>query len=208
MIYFPQKADKKKSQPDHFACSAGAFVCGKLITSSLENIAKEIERDLEQGLRDNDYIRDENADNLRAALKQLERCGVRCYSLEKRVDDLAWFVGGDPDKIRQLQQKLNELGIGERLKEDGVFGAKTRKAMAKLVQNIVDYVAAFLTDPRKVRVLDEAIAFAYEIAEGPFDAGIDVYDINKQVRQAIQRFVWEQGAEHYLRKNGYRVAAL
>ena len=28
-----------------------------------------LERDLEQGLRDNDYIRDENADGLRTALK-------------------------------------------------------------------------------------------------------------------------------------------
>ena len=44
------------------------------------------------------------------------------------MDELAWFVGGDPDKIRQLQQKLNELGIGERLKGDGVFGRKTQAA--------------------------------------------------------------------------------
>ena len=56
---------------------------GRLITSSLEDIAKEIERDLEQGTRDNDYMQDENADRLKEALKDLERCGVRCHSLER-----------------------------------------------------------------------------------------------------------------------------
>ena len=61
-----------------------------------------IERDLEQGIRDNDYLQDENADRLREALNALERCGVRCYSLESKVDELAWFVGGDAEKIRQL----------------------------------------------------------------------------------------------------------
>lgn len=95
------------------------------ITSSLESIAKVIEQDLERGIRDNDYLQDENADRLREALKALDRCSVRCYSLESKVDQLAWFVGGNAEKIRQLQGKLNELSVGERLKEDGVYGKKT-----------------------------------------------------------------------------------
>lgn len=113
-----------------------------LFQPNLEGIVREIEQDLEQGLRDNDYIRDENADNLRAALKQLERCGVQCYSLERMVDDLAWFVGGDADKIRQLQQKLNDLGICDRLEEDGVFGKKTLAAWNKFKEVLSGSVPA------------------------------------------------------------------
>jgi len=107
------------SRGDDFARSmeslAGNRYC-HLFKPNLERIVRELERDLEQGLRDNDYIRDENADNLRAAIKQLERCGVRCYSLERTVDDLAWFVGGDADKIRRLQSKPNKFRIGSRLR--------------------------------------------------------------------------------------------
>ena len=96
-----------------------------------------IERDLEQGIRDNDYLQDENADRLREALNALERCDVRCYSLESKVDELAWFVGGDAEKIRQLQGKLNELSVGEQLKEDGVYGKKTEKAVAEFMQQLL-----------------------------------------------------------------------
>ena len=122
--------------PNYYGGRNGDRAYGRLITSSLESIVKEIERDLEQGIRDNDYMQDENADRLKEALKDLERCGVQCYSLERKVDALAWFVGGDPEKIRQLQQKLNELGIGERLKEDGVFGVKTLTELNLLHVNL------------------------------------------------------------------------
>ena len=120
--------------PNYYGGRNGDRAYGRLITSSLESIVKEIERDLEQGIRDNDYMQDENADRLKEALKDLERCGVQCYSLERKVDALAWFVGGDPEKIRQLQQKLNELDIGERLKEDGVFGNLTLNAVVAFLR--------------------------------------------------------------------------
>ena len=42
---------------------------------------------------------------------------------------LAWFVGGDPAKIRKLQSKLNEMHIGEHLTEDGVYGKKTEQVV-------------------------------------------------------------------------------
>ena len=85
------------SRGDDFARSMETLAANRLchlFKPNLERIVRDLERDLEQGRRNNDYIRDENADNLRAAIKQLERCGVRCYSLERTVDDLAWFVGG------------------------------------------------------------------------------------------------------------------
>ena len=142
------------SRGDDFARSLESLADNRFCSRfklNLERIVRELERDLEQGLRDNDYIRDENAENLRATLKQLERCGVRCYSLERKVDDLAWFVGGDPDKIRKLQQKLNELGIGERLKEDGVFGRKTLESWLSFINRLENGVFPTLkwADPLK-----------------------------------------------------------
>lgn len=107
-----------------------------LFKPNLEQLVRELERDLEQGLRDNDYSRDENADGLRTALKQLERCGIQCYSLESTVDDLAWFVGGDEDKIRRLQCKLNELKIGGHLTEDGIYGKKTDTVRSALLDEL------------------------------------------------------------------------
>ena len=107
-----------------------------LFKPNLEQLVRELERDLEQGLRDNDYIRDENADGLRTALKQLERCGIQCYSLESTVDDLAWFVGGDEDKIHRLQCKLNELKIGGHLTEDGIYGKKTDTVRSALLDEL------------------------------------------------------------------------
>ncbi|MCI2056633.1 MAG: hypothetical protein LKJ86_05735 [Oscillibacter sp.] len=119
--------------PNYYGGRNGDRAYGKLVTNSLESIVRQIRRDLEQGERDNDYIRDENAERLKSTVKDLERCGVRCYSLEVNVDKLAWFVGGDPDKIRELQQKLNELGISDRLTEDGVYGKKTNASVEKLM---------------------------------------------------------------------------
>ncbi len=51
--------------PNYYGGRNGDRAYGRLITSSQENIAKEIEWDLEQGERDNDYVRDENADRLK-----------------------------------------------------------------------------------------------------------------------------------------------
>lgn len=59
-----------------------------------------------------------------------------CYSLESTVDDLAWFVGGDEDKIRRLQCKLNELKIGGHLTEDGIYGKKTDTVRSALLDEL------------------------------------------------------------------------
>ena len=176
---------------DDFARSieslAGNRYC-HLFKPNLERIVRELERDLEQGLRDNDYIRDENADNLRAAIKQLERCGVRCYSLERTVDDLAWFVGGDADKIRRLQSKLNELGVGQRLEEDGVYGKETKAA----TQNLITRISSLLADPNKMRLLDQtvdAIASALDFAGGPQSQIRELHDALEKSRHEFQRTV-------------------
>ena len=82
------------------------------------NIAQQLQRDLARNERENNYITDETARTLHEAASELGRCGVSAGFADSAIGRLAWFVGGDSNNIRQFQQKLNELGIGERLKED------------------------------------------------------------------------------------------
>lgn len=100
----------------------------KLLREALQEIASQIQHNLEEALRSNWYMRDENAEHMREAIRNLERCGVSTFSLSGIADKLAWYVGGDGYKIRQLQQKLNELGVTDHLTEDGVYGKKTHNA--------------------------------------------------------------------------------
>ena len=86
------------------------------------------QNELQEALRSNWYMRDENAEHMREAIRNLERCGVSTLSFSGIADKLAWYVGGDGYKIRQLQQKLNELGVTDHLTEDGVYGKKTHNA--------------------------------------------------------------------------------
>jgi hypothetical protein len=47
--------------------------------------------------------------------------------MERMIDELSWFVGGDEDKIRAFQNALNHL-CRCRLEADGVFGPETYEA--------------------------------------------------------------------------------
>ena len=95
-----------------------------LLRDSLDSIAHTMEQDLLRNERENIYVTDETASILKKAEQDLSRCGIT-ISIDSTVDKLAWFVGGDPAKIRKLQSKLNEMHIGEHLTEDGVYGVKT-----------------------------------------------------------------------------------
>ena len=112
---------------------------GALIKDSLENIADEINKDLTMGEKGNNYIRDENGNKLENTVEDIERCGVKCYSFSKKIDDLMWFVGGDAKKILALQQNLNKLGIkgdNGKLEEDGVYGKNTASAWFNFIQSL------------------------------------------------------------------------
>ena len=208
------------SRGDDFARSmeslAGNRYC-HLFKPNLERIVRELERDLEQGLRDNDYIRDENADNLRATLKQLERCGVRCYSLERMVDDLAWFVGGDSDKIREVQRLLNATGLVPQLLEDGVYGKKTAEAEEHIVARLLENFESFLLNKATVDYVANRISSRLKLASfrkkqtpmiTPGEIAIDLANVLFDNRRVFQRIMWKLGAEYYLRPKGYDVAAL
>lgn len=107
-----------------------------ILKDSLEDIGRQMQRDLSQNERANNYITDDTARILRAAVSELERCGVSTGISDSSIERLAWFVGGDPAKIRQLQNKLNELHIGTRLTEDGVYGKNTLQAWLTFLNNL------------------------------------------------------------------------
>ena len=106
------------------------------LRESLAHIANQLQRDLTRNEREHNYITDETARKLHDAVDELERCGVSLSFADSTIDRLAWFVGGDASKIRQLQSKLNELRIGGHLTEDGVFGIKTLTELNQLYADL------------------------------------------------------------------------
>lgn len=108
---------------------------------SLDIVAKTMHNDLVKAKRNKDYLTGENAKRLKQAAKSLRSAGLTGYHLELEIDELAWFVGGDPVKIMQLQHKLNQLSIpgkSGRLKEDGVYGPETRSAWNSFYNRLMD----------------------------------------------------------------------
>ena len=106
------------------------------LRDSLTHIANQLQRDLARNERENNYITDETARKLRDAVSELGHCGISVGFADSAIDRLDWFVGGDSDKIRRLQNKLNELGIGQRLEEDGVFGLKTLETFLSFINRL------------------------------------------------------------------------
>lgn len=116
-----------------------------LLRDALESIAYQLERDLERNERENNYITDETEENLKTAVSELERCGISTGSASSKIEKLAWFVGGDPAKIRQLQNKLNALHLSNQLLEDGVYGRKTDSARSNFMQELIHGTVPSLT---------------------------------------------------------------
>ena len=104
------------------------------------NIARRIESDLDQGAKNNDYIRDQNAAALKKTVAEFEKSGINRRRINVKIDRLAWFVGGDPGEIRKLQRNLNALGIrglsSAKLTEDGVYGRNTHSAWGRFLKTL------------------------------------------------------------------------
>lgn len=119
------------------SCSAcyGTPSYTALLRDSLDTVANTLTQDLYKNERENNYVTDEMALELKRAGQELAQCGIN-VSIDSAVNKLAWFVGGDPAKIRKLQSNLNELRIGEHLTEDGVYGTKTLSAWLKFLNKL------------------------------------------------------------------------
>lgn len=97
-----------------------------------------IREDLEQGERKHDYITDESADLLKRAVQNLEKCKIDCYNLTEKVEQLAWFVGGNPSNIMKLQAALREFDFGRNVEIDGVYGSVTNDAWNRMLEMVRD----------------------------------------------------------------------
>lgn len=124
-----------KSLPMTYGAAWGSPDYVGLLRDGIRMITEQLERDLDDVSRENYYITDETARKLKDAVSELSQCGVSTFSLESKIEKLAWFVGGDSAKILQLQRDLNDLGFG-RLTEDGVYGKKTNNTVESFLQDL------------------------------------------------------------------------
>ena len=207
----------RQDVPTMYSARWGSPDYDGLLKSSLESIAHQLERDLERNERENNYITDDTAKDLKLAVGELERCGISTGSTNGKIEKLAWFVGDDPAKIRELQSKLNATGMVPHLLEDGVFGEETKKGLAKYVEEFRKSLEKTLLNKEDMDRVRARISMGLAIMNvstktfpgvSSLSIGFEIQKALYDNRQNIQRFIWKQGAEHYLRKNGYDVAAL
>ncbi|WP_294855811.1 hypothetical protein [uncultured Oscillibacter sp.] len=204
----------RQDVPTMFSAHWGSPDYDGLLKSSLESIAHQLERDLERNERENNYITDDTAKELKLAVGELERCDISTGSASGKIEKLAWFVGGDPAKIRELQSKLNATGMVPHLLEDGVYGAKTQEAETLFVDRFRNNLKETLLNKEAMDYVHFQISimnFNMKVAsQGNFLLS-GVATLQKLLydnRQIIQRGIWKTGAALYLRKSGYDVAAL
>lgn len=204
----------RQDVPTMFSARWGSPDYDGLLKSSLESIAHQLERDLERNERENNYITDDTAKELKLAVGELERCGISTGSASGKIEKLAWFVGGDPAKIRELQSKLNATGMVPHLLEDGVYGAKTQEAQELFVDRFRNNLEKTLLNKEAMDYVHFQISimnFNMKVAsQGNFllSGVVTLQNLLYSNRQTIQRFIWKAGAAVYLRTSGYDVAAL
>ena len=193
----------------------GAVVSGfgnpdyeRFLRDALRSVADQLERDLDNAIRENDYITDQTADSLKAVVSELDHCGVSTGALNSKIEKLAWFVGGDPAQIKELQKALNDLGVGPHLEEDGIYGEQTKAAGDKLI----DDMSEILTDPNKVRSLSKCIDLYLLVKDLSNASRTQYWALRQALKVAMpvfERTIWKLGAEYFLRRmKGYDVAAL
>ena len=189
----------------------------RILRESLEAIAKQLERDLSTAAQENSYITDPTAIVLRSAASELDRCNISPRISNDSIDRLAWFVGGDLEKIQLLQRLINETDLVARIKEDGVYGKETMEAEQLLVNVIKEDLEGFLKNRAAVAAVTEMMSLDLEIRTliafphtliSHKELCADLSRTFFESRRSVQRIIWKLGAELYLRPRGYDVAAL
>lgn len=108
------------------------------ITADLTTIAEQIASDVETGISQNYYIKDENGDALQAAISELERCNCSILALSSlKVEKLCWFSNLSNADIVALQKALNKIPGFDKLTEDGIYGEKTSNIYDKLISSLI-----------------------------------------------------------------------
>lgn len=180
----------------------------KLLRDALRSVAAQLERDVDNAIRGGDYITDETAAKLKLVVSELGCCGVSTGSLNNKIEKLAWFQGGDPTKIKELQKALNALGAGRHLEEDGVYGEKTELAVDRAIREI----SSFLSDARKVAALATTIDALVAVATRLSGCQRQVraaYAAIEKGRDILQRMLWKHIAvDRFLPQKECPVAAL
>lgn len=112
----------------------GTDLAGR-IRAELEQIYREMEADIITNLSANNYITDELGDAMEAALHELSSYGsLYGDALIPEVKKLCWYTPIDPAQVRRLQELLNQLELGDKLLEDGVYGRKTSETLQRFCQ--------------------------------------------------------------------------
>lgn len=150
------------------------------IRKQLLAVEAEILKDIESGVANNDYIKDENGKNLTDCIYELEKLHISCYGLGSKINSLMWFVGGDYYTILEFQGKLNRLGICS-LTEDGVYGAKTAKAHSDFISYIENETFPKLEPTSSNGTIFNGdtfsnVQFVQNVSSSFFDAGIETID--------------------------------
>ena len=130
-IVFPQ------GLPGAYGVTSGSPDYAGALRAGIHSIADQLQADLEQNTRENNYITDSTEKRLTEAVSDLSRCGVSTFSFDVRIKGLAWYVGGNAAKIQQLQSNLKQLGFGTHMTEDGVYGERTEAARSDFINELI-----------------------------------------------------------------------
>ena len=173
---------------------------------ALNEIAEQLERDLDEADRNGDYITDDTKERLLAVVSELSRCGVSTTWLDRKVDKLAWFIGGNSERIREIQRELNVL-LGKNIEEDGVYGPETEEAVERMETEILQRINTVLSNSTNLDSLDAlcAACVASGLANKSSLQLIPAAILTK--RKDIQRFIWLKVAVPILRNRELKLTA-
>lgn len=180
------------------------------ITESLKKIVSDIEKDVKSAGSANNYMKTKNAVNLSAALDDLDKCKISVpIGINDKIFSLDWYVGGEENKIKEVQRGLNGYFGTKQLLEDGVYGEKTKDALHDFVACANKDIVAFFENAKAV----ECAVIIINNADGLsqiIDMRSSASNLCKNIsggRKALQYAMWNVGVL-WLKDKGYTISAI